>query len=1051
MSSPFFYVDKNGKLRKASGEPSKEENKIKSDASVEGKPMVLNPFDKTELRKVEIQNEPDWKLTEEEQALKRGITVEKLREQKNQMRLRNLKRTTEAWELLKIAEKNYAEYKQIEGSIPESTKELLRELKKVKRLDYASKNGQSVNLNELIDVINMEDRGEYFTINLPENYNEMLEEIKKLEKDGNEIGADALKVKADEIYQKAKNDRAINFAEAKGWEIDDKGKVNIPASYFDDVKFPITIKGKKYNSAEEVNKSINKMDKVAEWKREKKKENKIKVDVDGETKNALFYGRYSGVRTSDNALELFLSQDGISEKDREEIKASLNLIRLGRLKAKEEGIEKTSIKNLLEMGEKELENVRDKRSLEMYGGLKEKADKERMEGLTMPDAVEKAVADEIEKTIMTDIGFKPEIIDKNGDIKDVTEDWKKEFGLTSWKGKPVKGRLETPEEILKAGKEVRYSQSVKQSLEEQKNLPISNLMGDDWSTWDAKRRRSFLYGMLARSEDTNEPSVGLDNFMAILQDAKDEYVAKHGEDSLFVNEITKDGQMKVKSNYKKALDEFIEDTIKKDFTDNTQILERKLAGLEKREESLGKEPTDEKDKIEWVKELGKIKNKKDELIKRLDSDATVRDKEGNIQVIKSGNKEISFPSSVFKAMERAEERIKRSPKSQFTQPYSEDYIENYMEIYGKKPEMYAGEDSGLGSKKNPLMARQESESARVKFMNEETEKLNNEAFTDRYYSVVKKIEELKQLGETLKGDGTYIDNNKEITSLEGEREEIKKNKQQFKKKWSLKKYLGKLNDLENTRVYKEAKPTKMKRTGGVYDVIQTDEYDHATGKVRKNVIRRVMRRNGLLNNLTEKQKDNYIRRMMKSALQTGGISGKDTSFLFKFITDNNPKSRTYGKKVIELKSPDELKETNQKRLLVVRDKITKDEDSGDILRSKGTGKSIVVVDKNVVKDLRDMILDKDNKENRSGLDGIRYYSDGRPVFSIEEILNANSRTRYREKSRTEKALKVREKSDRREMEKWIARNNYTFKDEKSKKAFFESFRRSNSEVSEGLT
>ena len=289
MSSPFFYVDKNGKLRKASGEPSKEENKIKSDASVEGKPMVLNPFDKTELRKVEIQNEPDWKLTEEEQALKRGITVEKLREQKNQMRLRNLKRTTEAWELLKIAEKNYAEYKQIEGSIPESTKELLRELKKVKRLDYASKNGQSVNLNELIDVINMEDRGEYFTINLPENYNEMLEEIKKLEKDGNEIGADALKVKADEIYQKAKNDRAINFAEAKGWEIDDKGKVNIPASYFDDVKFPITIKGKKYNSAEEVNKSINKMDKVAEWKREKKKENKIKVDVDGETKNALFY------------------------------------------------------------------------------------------------------------------------------------------------------------------------------------------------------------------------------------------------------------------------------------------------------------------------------------------------------------------------------------------------------------------------------------------------------------------------------------------------------------------------------------------------------------------------------------------------------------------------------------------------------------------------------------------------------------------------------------------------------------------------------------------
>ena len=36
------------------------------------------------------------------------------------------------------------------------------------------------------------------------------------------------------------------------------------------------------------------------------------------------------------------------------------------------------------------------------------------------------------------------------DIKDVTEDWKKEFGLTSWKGKPVKGRLETPEEILKA-------------------------------------------------------------------------------------------------------------------------------------------------------------------------------------------------------------------------------------------------------------------------------------------------------------------------------------------------------------------------------------------------------------------------------------------------------------------------------------------------------------------------------------------------------------------------------------------------------------------------
>ncbi len=93
-----------------------------------------------------------------------------------------------------------------------------------------------------------------------------------------------------------------------------------------------------------------------------------------------------------------------------------------------------------------------------------------------------------------------------------------------------------------------------------------------------------------------------------------------------------------------------------------------MAGLEKGEERLGTEPTEEKDKIEWVKELGKIKNKKDELIKRLDSDATVRDKEGNIQVIKSGNKEISFPSSVFKAMERAEERFKRSPKSQYTQP-----------------------------------------------------------------------------------------------------------------------------------------------------------------------------------------------------------------------------------------------------------------------------------------------------------------------------------------------------------------------------------------------
>ena len=27
--------------------------------------------------------------------------------------------------------------------------------------------------------------------------------------------------------------------------------------------------------------------------------------------------------------------------------------------------------------------------------------------------------------------------------------------------------------------------------------------------------------------------------------------------------------------------------------------------------------------------------------------------------------------------------------------YSEDYIENYMEIYGKKPEMYGGEDSEM--------------------------------------------------------------------------------------------------------------------------------------------------------------------------------------------------------------------------------------------------------------------------------------------------------------------------------------------------------------------
>ncbi len=989
--------DEKGRLRNFPNlKENEKESKIKSDASAESS-VIKSPFSSdVEIEKFDLQKEPDWKLTEEQQAKKRGISVEKWREQKMQLRRKNMMRSVDAWKMMQIANDNYKEYEKIKDKMSPEQKAFLRDLKTVKNIDYSSKNGQEVGLGELLNYINKEDQKEFFAIESDREWNE-------------ELGKYVVKIPRERI-----------FAESMGWEIDENGKVKIPAGYVDDVKFPVTINGKKFNDIDEIKRKIEETDLPAKWRKDKKKsQEKFMIDTGDEfKKNALWYFNASTPRDGENALKLFLQDKDISQKDKDEIIQNLNLIKLGKIKAQREEGEKTkkSIKDLLVLGDQELELQREDRAIEMYGGIKDKPNED-------PDT-DTITGEEVLK----------QLHDKSGNVVDISKEWDKEFGKTDT-GVLVKGRLETPAELIEAQKEVRYPLTPEQSLEEQRRLPISNLMGDGWDAWSPDRRRKYLNEILtvqANSKGQELVEGGVDNVMNIIDDAVNEYEARGNQ--IMIKEL-KNGEVREVRNTKQAVKEFIDRAVKQELPEDDDAVIKKIDDLSILEQKMSLTGSESQ-----MKRLAKQKQR---LIDQLDAKenalVSLSNPKNNELMGKTDSPFI--PESLFNAMLTAEGIEKGRPKTKFTQDYSQDYLDNYKELYGVPPPIYAGKTSGMGTTKNVMGAVQPSESARVKIINEETEKLDSEAFTNEYYNVVKNLEKLKRIKGTLKGTVGYTENEKEIGELEDERERLRKEKRQYKtsktskNSWNDKKYLSKLRVILQTKAFQNVPVSKkaISSRGTIYDLDIADEYDPATGRVRKNVIRRIFRRNGELESLTNNERDAYIRRYVKSTLSTAGISGKESDFLFKVEKDKD------GNKVISLKTPDELAEMGKSKRFLINPNTKK--------------AGIVVMDKDLKKDLRDILLDRKSdptkgvsRKNKSGLDGLRFYANGRPIFSEAEIVEANTSTRYREKTRSEKKQKERAKSNSKAFDNWLKTNKIKFKDESSKKAYFEVFRKTTDEV-----